>query len=189
MSLDMLKKSMRNFDEEYLKELLGDLKDSLLEWSINKDMMTKNNMIEIILSVNGLSLFKNDNFRYKYFCSLEEVTVLQKFLEVAGLEYKGLDHEEMAKIAAKIQYQDCPSYRFLIHTYFGLTDFEFVVNSKEEPVDNIGRNGCKFYELFDYQYIIKQQVINDLENKDKHLYKIWFICLQGLERQKLQCIS
>ena len=78
---------------------------------------------------------------------------MQKFLEVAGLEYKGLDHEEMAKIAAKIQYQDCPSYRFLIHTYFGLTDFEFVVNSKEEPVDNIGRNGCKFYELFDYQYI------------------------------------
>ncbi len=172
MSLDMLKKSMRNFDEEYLKELLGDLKDSLLEWSINKDMMTKNNMIEIILSVNGLSLFKNDIFRYKYFCSLEDVMVLQKFLEVAGLEYKGLDHEKMAKIAAKIQYQDCPAYRFLIHEYFGLTDFEFVVNSKEEPVDNIGRNSCKFYELFDYQYIIKQQVINDLENKDKHLYKI-----------------
>lgn len=172
MSFDKLKETMRNFDEEYLKELLGDLKDSLIEWSINRDMMTKNNMIEIILSVYGLSLFKYENFRYKYFCSLENVSVLQKFLEVAGIGCKGLDQLEMAKKAAKIPYQDCPQYRYLIQTYFGLTDYEFSVNQKEAPVDNIERNGCKFYELFDYQYIIKQQVINDLENKDKHLYKI-----------------
>ncbi len=172
MNFDRLKETMRNFDEQFLKELLGNLKDSLLEWSINKDMMTKNNMIEIILSVNGLELFKNEVFRYKYFCSLDNINVLETFLEYAGVLSKDLNHEEMALRAAKISFQDNPSYKYLIYTYFGITDYEFIVGIKEAPVDCIGRNDGKFFELFDYQYIIKQQVINDLENKEKHLYKI-----------------
>ena len=53
MKFDKLKETMRNFDEQFIQELLEDLKDVLLEWSINKDLMTKNNMIEIVLSVWG----------------------------------------------------------------------------------------------------------------------------------------
>ena len=43
MKFDKLKETMRNFDEQFIQELLEDLKDVLLEWSINKDLMTKNN--------------------------------------------------------------------------------------------------------------------------------------------------
>ncbi len=172
MKFDKLKETMRNFDEQSLKNLLGDLKDSLLEWSINKNMMTKGNMIEIILSVNGLNLFNNETFRYKFFCSLDKISVVKTFLERANISAKNDEQLALAKEAAKVPFKDNGAYRYLIHDYFGLTDYEFQLFDKGNPVEIIQRSGGKFYELFDYQYMIKQQVINDLENKHKHLYKI-----------------
>lgn len=172
MNFFKLKETMRNFDEQYLKELLGDLRDSLLEWSINKDMMTKNNMIEIILSVYGLNLFKDISFRNRFFCSVDTMDVIKIFLEQAGKVVHSDNQSILAKEAVNIPFQDNKSYRYLIHDYFGCTDYKFQLNEKETDVAAIQRTGGKFYELFDYQYIIKQQVINDLENKEKHLYKI-----------------
>ena len=172
MSFEKLKMTMRNFDEQFLKELLGDLKDALLEWSINREMMTKNNMIEIIVSVYGLNLFKNDDFRYRYFCSIDKISVLKTFLEYSGIVVKTDDQLILAEKAKAILFQENASYKYLIYDYFGITDYKFQLSEKEAPVDNIQRTGGKFYELFDYQYMIKQQVINDLENKEKHLYKI-----------------
>ena len=172
MRFDKVKETMRNFDEQSLKELLGDLKDSLLEWSINRDMMTKGNMIEIILSVNGLNLFNDETFRYKFFCSLDKISVVKTFLERANICAKNEDQLVLAKQAAKVPFKDNMSYRYLVHDYFGITDYEFQIFDKGNPVEIIQRTGGKFYELFDYQYMIKQQVINDLENKDKYLYKI-----------------
>ncbi len=172
MKYDKLKETMRNFDEQSLKKLLGDLKESLLEWSINKDMMTKGNMIEIIISVNGLNLFKDETFRFKFFSSIEKVSVVKTFLEKAQIIAKDDEQLVLAKKAAKVPFKDNEAYRYLIHDYFGITDYEFQLLEKGIPVETIQRTGGKFYELFDYQYMIKQQVINDLENKDKHLYRI-----------------
>ena len=170
--IDKLKETMRNFDEQFLKELLGDLKDSLIEWSIDKNMMTKSSMIEIILSVYGLNLFKNVNFRYKYFSSLDDIEIIKTFLEYADTAHDSDNQFILAARAAKIAFQNNASYKYLIYEYFGVPDYKFPSSNKEAEVDKINREGGKFYELFDYQYMIKQQVVNDLENKDKHLYKI-----------------
>ncbi len=172
MKFDKLKETMRNFDEQSLKDLLGDLKDSLLEWSINRNMMTKMSMIEIILSDQGLDLFKKESFRYKYFCSIDKISVLKTFLERANIIVKNDEQLTLAKEAAKVPFKDNGAYRYLIHDYFGITDYEFQISVKESPIEIVQRTGKKFFELFDYQYMIKQQVINDLENEQKHLYKI-----------------
>ena len=172
MNLSKMKETMRNFDEQFLKELLGDLKEALLEWSINKDMMTKNNMIEVILSVSGLKLFDNYEFRRKFFYSIDRLEIVKTFLEKGGIIIETDEQDVLAEKAATILFQDNAPYRYLIFDYFGLTDYQFQVNQPESPVDVVKRMGNKFYELFDYQYMIKQQVINDLANKDKHLYKI-----------------
>ena len=172
MKLDKLKETMRNFDEQFLKELLEDLKDVLIEWSINRNMMTKNSLIEIILSNSGLNLFEKEDFRYKYFCSLDKISVLKTFLDRAGIVVEVDDQIALAQRAKDIPFQDNSSYRYLIYDYFGITEYKFKSSIKETPTDQVQRTGGKFFELFDYQYMIKQQVINDLENNDKHLYKI-----------------
>lgn len=172
MIIDKLKETMRNFDEQFLKDLLGDLKESLIEWSINKNMMTKNNMIEIVISVYGLNLFKKDDFRFKYFCSLDNITIVKTFLERAGIVLNTDDQLILANKAKNIPFQENASYKYLIYDYFGVTDYKFQLSYKETEVDTVERTGGKFYELFDYQYMIKQQVVNDLDNKDKRLYKI-----------------
>lgn len=172
MNLVKLKETMRNFDEQFLKDLLEDLQDALLEWSIDRNMMTKNSMIEIIVSVYGLNLFKNNDFRYRYFCALDKISVLKTFLEFNGTVLQTDDQLVLAAKAQAIPFQENQSYRYLIHDYLGITDYKFQTSERESPVDSIQRTGGKFFELFDYQYMIKQQVINDLENKDKHLYKI-----------------
>ena len=40
MSNEKLIKVMKNFDEEYLFALLGDLKDALIEWKDSKNILT-----------------------------------------------------------------------------------------------------------------------------------------------------
>lgn len=172
MIIEKLKETMRNFDEQFLRDLLGDLKDSLIEWSINRNMMTKNNMIEIIISVYGLDLFKRNDFRFKYFSSLDNITIIKIFLECAGIVLNTEDQFILANKAKDIPFQENAPYKYLIYDFLGVTDYKFQLSYKETEMDTIERTGGKFYELFDYQYMIKQQVVNDLENKDKHLYKI-----------------
>ena len=41
MISDKLIKIMNNFSEDMLSDLLGDLNDSLVEWTLNGDSMTK----------------------------------------------------------------------------------------------------------------------------------------------------
>ena len=113
MNYTVLRETMRNFDEQYLKELLGDLKDVLLEWSINRNMMTKNSMIDIIISVQGLDLFKKEDFRYLFFSSLDNINVLKTFLECAGILVKEDDQLNLAKKAKDIPFQENSPYRYI----------------------------------------------------------------------------
>ena len=55
---------------------------------------------------------------------------------------------------------------------FGLDDYSFDTNPDTEVSQELIFSGKKFFELYDYQYMIKQQAMNDLENPDKDLYKI-----------------
>ena len=93
-------------------------------------------------------------------------------MERAGIVVKTDDQLVLAEKAKGIPFQENSSYQYLIYDYFGITDYKFQLSDKEAPVNIVERTGVKFFELFDYQYMIKQQVVNDLENKEKHLYKI-----------------
>lgn len=166
---------MKNFSEDFLKELLGDLKDSLIEWSIDKDLVTKKNMIDIILSVNGLALLENPKFLYNFYLSMEDIKDLKHIAEAFGIlkEAERFDQTEIAIKLSKIKFCDNEGYKLLISDYFGLNDYSFDTKIIELPEEVVGRSLQKpFFELYDYQYIIKQQAINDLANKDKYLYKI-----------------
>lgn len=174
MSNEKLIKVMKNFDEEYLFALLGDLKDALIEWKDSKNILTKEKIIDIILAVYGLSLFKQEEFRYKYFLSTEDKLFLKHVAQLYNYSFNGSSNEQilLAKKLSKVSFDDNPLFEYIIKDYLGDTEFEFHKNEKELPVESVERLGYKFYELYDYQYMIKQQAINDLSNKDKDLYKI-----------------
>ena len=110
---------MKNFSEDFLKELLGDLKDSLIEWSIDKDLVTKKNMIDIILSVNGLALLENSKFLYNFYLSMEDLKDLKRIAEAFGVLKEGekFDQTEIAMKLSKIKFCDNEGYKLLISDY------------------------------------------------------------------------
>lgn len=174
MGNEKLIRVMKNFDEEYLFALLGDLKDALIEWKDSRNILTKEKTIDIILAVYGLSLFKQEEFRYKYFLSTEDKLFLKHVAQLYNYSFNGSSDEQilLAKKLSKVSFDDNSLFEYIVKDYLGDTEFEFYKNEKELPVESVERLGYKFYELHDYQYMIKQQAINDLSNKDKDLYKI-----------------
>ncbi len=174
MNKEKIIKVMINFEEGYLFELLGNLKDSLIEWTDSQNTLTKSRLVDIILAVNGLSLFKDEKFRYQFIVSAEDKKLLKHLADLCNIKYDSDIQSQilLAKKISKIPFEDRQPYTYLIKDYLGDTEFQFQKSEKENPVENIERSGCKFYELYDYQYMIKQQVINDLSNRDKDLYKI-----------------
>jgi len=169
-----LVKIMNNFSEQNLKELLGDLNDSLIEWTVNGESMTKKNKIEIIIGVYGLSLFESDEFRFNFIMATEDKELLDKLSVLLSINSTDI-HDRQVTIATKIkqmQFRDCSLYRYIIQDYLGYANFIFPNKKLEESVDSIGKPDKPFLELFDYQYMIKQQVFNDISNSQKDLYKI-----------------
>lgn len=166
---------MLNFDEQYIDSLLGDLKDSLAEWSFGDNkLVTKKSKIEIIISINGVGLFNSEDFRYHFFVSLEDKQLIKYLVDncyklSAGEKF---DQISFANKLKKIEFADKIPFSYIVRDYLGLEDYEFDKKLDETPLDIIDRCGPKFFELYDYQYMIKQQVINDLANPDKALYKI-----------------
>ena len=174
MNKDKLIRVMKNFEEEYLYRLLGDLKDSLIEWTDAENILTKEKIIDIILAVNGLSLFNKEDFKYNFIISSEDQKMLKHIAEICNYSYHESPEEliVLAEKVSKIQFDDNLLFRYIIQDYLGDSDFQFQKREKESPTEIIEKSGYKFYELYDYQYMIKQQAINDLSNKDKDLYKI-----------------
>lgn len=171
----MLERVMLNFDEHALDILLKDLKDSLFEWSFEgHQLLTKKHKVEIIVSVNGVSLFADEGFREKFFSSIEDKTIFKNLVK-SGLGFelgKQYDQNVLSKKLSKIEFSENSLYIYLIREVFGIFDYKFDKKVEESAVVCIQKQGNKFFELYDYQYMIKQQVINDLSNPDKDLYRV-----------------
>lgn len=167
-------KIMNNFSEHNLKELLDDLNDVLIEWTVNGEFMTKKNKIEIIIGVYGLSLFERDDFRYNFIMSVEDKSFLDKLSLLLSINNKDIYNRQVAiaKKVKQIKFKECSLYQYIIKDYLGYSDFAFPNKKTEEPVVCIEKTCKPFLELFDYQYMIKQQVYNDISNSQKNLYKI-----------------
>lgn len=174
MAFEKLSKTMRNFDEYDLKNFLGDLKDSLIEWQVGEDGINKQEIIDIIIATEGINLFKDSKFKWfrEYFYLCSDVKDLETYCEKAGISFDESNIETIAKKLANISFNDNELYRYLIIEEFGLEDFTFDALQDINPIEHFCFSGEKFFELYDYQYMIKQQAIHDIENPDKDLYRI-----------------
>lgn len=162
----ILKKYMMEFSTEELKRFLGlDLVESLLEWNTgNEAFASKSRLSDMILCVHGVSILKNRNFRLRLLKSLPMQEILDFRIDLPEKYSDCGDAGVLAEAVANTKWKqsDVNSRLLRILSYSSDEIFEKKDqsgHSEEEIVSNE-----KFYELLDYQYVIRQKALNILNS-------------------------
>lgn len=165
MDDEILRKQMKSFPLEKLKDFLGrDLVDSLLEWDAgNGPAMTKARLVDMILNIYGLSVLKNKDFRKELLKSFNKDQVMDFRVDLSSKYVSCDDPQTIINAVAGSQWRKgnklTERLLRLLH-YSVLTAFPD--NRKDITPINTLASYDKFYELLDYQYVIRQKAINIL---------------------------
>lgn len=170
MNVGMLSNYLNKFSYESLVGYLGEpILNSMFEWSEpNKPVLSKGTLVNLILSIHGADILENKDFRKKLLLKLSEMDL--KNLAISTKE-KNMDSNEFANTVSNEPWKDSEHNRRLLKL-LKIENYLFKSNNDElefaEPISADER----FYELLDYQYIIKQKVLNELNFKDRELCRV-----------------
>lgn len=165
----VLKQYMMKFSTEELKSFLGvDLVESLLEWNIdNEGFASKKRLAEMIICVHGLRILGNKEFRIRLLKSFTKNQIFG-FRTYLPKEYLSCDDPRILidKIS-NIRWKENPVNEHFVKI-LGYSIDDIFEKKKQQSVsqEKITAND-KFYELLDYQYIIRQQALNVLSSNCK----------------------
>lgn len=164
----ILKRQMQNFSLENLKRFLGkNLVDTLLEWTPeNQPLFTKSKLTDMILTVHGVKVFKNPDFRLallKTFCK-EDIFDIG---EIIGINSRAeSDLELIVKTAASSVWKDSKVSRKVIQ----ILEIDGDIFEKQLINDTVLHTISaedRFFELLDYQFVIKQRLLNELNSSSE----------------------
>lgn len=158
---------MVNFSQSDLRGYLGeDMVDLLVEWMPNGEtLLTKQKMISMIDSLYGTSILKNKKFRKDLLQGMKGTDIFAiRDNCLTGVEKREQDPLVVIDIIA-----NKPWNKNLVTTYLlKLWDVPESVLDREEDTAVIENEILSpeelFYELLDYQYYIKQRVLNNLNS-------------------------
>lgn len=159
-----LKKYMMQFSTEELKHFLGDeLVESLLEWNTgNEAFASKNRLSEMILCIYGTSVLKNKDFRKRLLKSLPEQEILD-FRTDLPLKYsKCEDLNQLVQTVSNNSWKETAINKRLLRILGYAPEDIFDKKTPDNDAEEIIQSNEKFYELLDYQYIIRQKALNVL---------------------------
>ena len=167
MSHDILKKYMMSFSMESLKGFLGeDLIESLLEWHEGTEpFLTKAKCIDMILCIYGTAILKNKNFRTQ----LLKVLPKDKLYEISTYLPDGhSDNADLLNIVETVSgynWKENPINNFILRLLAYRPEEVFEKKGRiVQAVEQVSSYE-RFYELLDYQYIIRQRALNILTSK------------------------
>ena len=174
MDNKVIKKLMMGFSQEQLKSYLDkDILESLLEWNSDEGVYTKTKLIEMILTIKGVStLLKDKNFRRELLKRFD-TNLIEEYRYFFQDKIKDNDNPE--KIIEMIishpwKESDMVTEIFLGHLGYKIEDIFDNSKKEEKDISQLHSYG-KFYELLDYQYIIRQKVLTKL-NSDEDLVRL-----------------
>ena len=158
---------MVNFSQSDLRGYLGeDMVDLLVEWMPNGEaLLTKQKMISMIDSLYGTSILKNKKFRKDLLQGMKSTDIFAiRDNCLTGVEKREQDPLVVIDIIA-----NKPWNKNLVTTYLlKLWDVPESVLDREKDTAVIENEILspeeQFYELLDYQYYIKQRVLNNLNS-------------------------
>lgn len=168
MGNEILKNYMMSFSIETLRRFLGeDLVESLLEWHTGTDaFLTKSRLSDMILCIHGINILKNSDFREQLVRTMAENEILTL---AEAVDYKLDKNEEkattiakVARMVARVGWNKNRTSDALLQilSYDPLEVFE---RAEEDIVSSETISSYdKFYELLDYQYVIRQRALNIL---------------------------
>ena len=167
MEHEKLKSYMMKFSTEELKYFLGeDLVESLLEWNTEQEAFaSKNRLSEMILCIYGTSILKRKDFRLRLFKAMTKSEILDFRVSLPAKYTNCQDLQTIVEVAADTSWKESQVNNQLLRLlgYASESIFEKkVVN--QEATETIYSHD-KFYELLDYQYIIRQKALNILNSE------------------------
>lgn len=164
MNYNKFKEILRTkFSKKEIEDLLGNkIYSAIVEWTDSEEAYTQTSLVDLLVSINGYGLFQKKTFRKRFFRSVPFET-LKEILNNDSSTY-----EELANKAAKIDFSNNEFYQKLFNEFFECPEYDFIDNVPEAMLETLAGTQEKFYELLDYQYLIKQQAVYEL-NKETPL--------------------
>ena len=158
---------MVNFSQSDLRGYLGeDMVELLVEWMPDGEtLLTKQKMASMIDSLYGTSILKNKQFRKNLLQSMKESDIIAiRDTCLRGSEQHESDLLAVIDIIANKPWNKNGVTEYLLK----LWNVPETVLSKERDTtvieNEISAPDDQFYELLDYQYYIKQRVLNNLNS-------------------------
>lgn len=158
MYSDKLKKYMHEFKITQLKYFLGDnLVKILIEWTPHyENLFTKSNIIDMIDTIYGVDLLKNKEFRKE---------LLFKFTKDEILSFKDIlqaKNDNIRLIIDRVSNRNWGNNAITVHFLKILNmDKNEIIKEKNTENEEVNIEAYDtFFELLDYQFIIKQKVLN-----------------------------
>lgn len=159
---------MVKFSQSDLRGYLGeDMGDLLVEWMPNGDtLLTKQKMVSMINSLYGTSILRNKQFRKDLLQSMKESDIFEiRDVCLSGNERNQKDPLKVIEIIANKPWKKNALTEHLLK----LWNVPETVLDKEKDTTVIENEILapdeQFYELLDYQYYIKQRVLNNLNSE------------------------
>lgn len=167
MSHERLKSYMMKFSTEELKQFLGeDLVESLLEWNTgNEAFASKNRLSEMILSIYGTTILKKKDFRLRLFKAMPKNEILSFRVSLPAKYSDCEDLQVIVEAAAEGSWKESQVNNQLLGLLGYASEIVFEKKNITQDAEEVIKSHDKFYELLDYQYIIRQKALNILKSE------------------------
>ena len=163
MNYPKLIECLKLFSHESLRQYLGeDLVEQLLaEWESNGPL-TKKRLAEMIVQLNGVELLKKAAFRKDVLMHMELRDIEYVFDKLPAAKKTGCNTpaDKAAAIATLPWSPSEANIRLL--EILGIDPIIFSPPMEDDTAVVPHQAGKRFYELLDYQFVIKQRVLSEL---------------------------
>lgn len=158
---------MMKFSRSDLRGYLGeDMVDLIIEWLPDRDtLLTKQRMVSMINSLYGTSILKKKKFRKDLLLCMKKSEIFElRDKCLSGIEKTETDPLIIVDIVASKPWNKNVVSIYLLKLW-GVSETVFDKEKDDTLIDNIvDAPEEQFYELLDYQYYIKQRVLNNLNS-------------------------
>lgn len=144
-----------------------DILEGISEWKdFNTEDMIHDDWSRLLVSVKGIDLLKNKKSRKILNNTLTEIE-LDKLRKCYG--DNALSSSQICSKIAKEPWEKTNVMKTYL-SFFGYNE-EYLNKGEEMPASINVKNNERFFELLDYQYVIRQKILYQLR-RDKHLTKM-----------------
>ena len=154
-----LKEYMTRLSRDKLQKYVGkEILESLIEWQNNDEwIFNKDTLVELIITINGMNIFKEKGFRKDLLKTLEPDQILSFKKNLSKQYEKVEDLNELVEIISEYKWKKSLVTEHLLEIL--QIDAEEIFKKDEDTeysMDTI-ESYEEFYELLDYQYVINVQ--------------------------------